>query len=105
MDGLASTIRGQDTLVRLSTISGMADLTEIDSPRHQTACWLIKHDMLNLDVTAPNLLQRYIISLIYFANQGVDWTYSFGFLSAKHKCEWHHITCNNGLITNINLCE
>jgi len=47
------------------------------------------------------LLQRYILALLYFSTRGPAWEHQFGFLSEASVCEWHDadgmqgITCND----------
>lgn len=100
---LMSSTRGENILVRLSTLSGTEKLTNTESVQNKAVCWLIHYDVHQLNATSLNLLQRYIVSLIYFATNGDGWKYGYGFLSGKHECGWYNIGCTNQIVTSIDL--
>ena len=67
---LAETGRGLRILTRLSTISGMDQLADFHSDRYKAACWLIYDDTQQYSEDDPKLIQRYVLSLIYFTTGG-----------------------------------
>lgn len=116
---LSNTIRGRDILQVITSVSGEEATTDVDSNHYKAACWIIYDDLLQLSVSDQNLLQRYILSLLYFSLNGENWHYGYYFLSPKHECDWfglhYHsnaeiyanngIGCNDVSVLNIVFCE
>ena len=63
--------------------------------QYQTAVWLANNDKARLDPTDEDLLdeigQRYVIALLYFSLNGVDWLNQVSFLNETSVCEWNDV--------------
>ena len=73
----------------LSLVSQPDLLQSPTSPQYQTLDWLASKDEMKLSVDAPNLLQRYVLALVYFSTSGEQWHRDMNWLSDKHECEWN----------------
>jgi hypothetical protein len=54
--------------------------------------WLADHDQANLDfgiVSTDELLERYVMAILYFSMGGENWENTFGFLSGSSVCMWN----------------
>ena len=63
--------------------------------------WIIDEDELKMDANDKNLVQRYVLALLYFSTSGNNWDSSFNWLSEYSECEWwdefHSSKTNNGI--------
>lgn len=87
----------ENALERNMTFDTMAP----DDHRVLALDWMTLKDLSKLDVTAPNLHQRYILALFAFSVGGdISWLE----LSAQNECDWPGITCEHqGNITKLEL--
>jgi len=73
------------------------------APIVRAASWLIHED----PVTSPEeLVPRFALATIFYANGGEDWVNSTNWVSGKSVCDgWHGISCrlNSGQVERINL--
>ena len=75
--------------------------------------WLARDDpaALDFDTTGFNILaERYVLALLYFASNGLNWAQQYSFLSSNSVCEWNGdevgTFCDqNGNIVEIVLCK
>lgn len=74
------------------------------TPQFLAADWIVNEDPLSLEKDDPNLVQRYILAIIYFATKGESWwsTRHFRqnfqnttFLNEQHECDWFGIQCDD----------
>lgn len=95
--------RGNDIFDKLSSIWGMEVFIDGTTPQYMTACWLIKYDQLRLNATDTNIIQRYVMGLLFYATDGWNWIKYKGFMSSKYECDWNGagsfpvtvgVTCN-----------
>ena len=100
---LHSTERGKDMISAISYISDMMDLQNIATPEYHAACWLIYDDARNLNSTAPHLLQRYIVALMYYSTEGWIWNTNWGYLGTNSECDWYGMKCDGGQVIEIKL--
>ena len=100
---LTDTERGQRIVTRLSAISGTAQLDDFNSAPYQSACWLIHDDLQQYTAENPKLIQRYVLSIIYFTTNGQNWIAPLGFLSGKNECDWQAVSCTDQLVTALYL--
>jgi len=84
---LGQSLSSRDILQVISTISGMEVTRDIESPQYKAACWLIYDDLRKLNATDVNLVQRYILMLIFYATNGDDWTKILDFHSPSDECD------------------
>jgi hypothetical protein len=77
-------------LLAQADLDGMA-LSSPGTPQYQALNWLAYEDPADLDfmlVPPDELLQRFIIALLYFSTAGETWDDSEAFLSASSVCSW-----------------
>lgn len=66
--------------------------------------------MIGPNTTIPSnsakeiVLQRYILSLLYFSTGGPSWTHQHNFLSPQNECEWKS-SKNEGILSGVQECE
>ena len=98
MDGLYSMV---------TTVSTYESLQDPQSPQIQMLEWMIAFDSIER-WSAEELLQRYILGVLYYSTGGSGWTARHNFLDTTvPSCAWNrrsHLVCdNNGLVTEIDL--
>lgn len=91
-----------------------------DSKHHMAIQWLTFGDDFHEEMSPKELLQRYVLSVLYFSTKGDDWkvcsrtktsecadgTGFERFLSPRSVCHWYGIHCNkNDYITMIDLAD
>ena len=101
---LTSDLR-DEILSKIRTLSDESSLDMPLSPQNKAFQWLLTQDEINLQHSQEDLLNRYIMSVIYLSLGGSQWFSSENWLTSKHICEWEHIICNNGLPQEISLEE
>ena len=47
------------------------------------------------------MVERYVIALLYFSLNGQNWLQNDGFLSHLHVCNWFGVTCSNELVVKL----
>jgi hypothetical protein len=81
----------------LHTVSGPELLLQESTPQRQAYLWVLEQQQAQADEEdhlSPNqLLERYILAVLYWAMGGPNWTQSEGFLSDLPVCEWGGVTC------------
>ena len=92
----------------LESISDPANLRNPNSPQFKAADWIIFTDPQQLAPNHPDVRQRYILAVFYFASNvdpsgdTISWKRCGSesmeceevFLSEKHVCDWFGITCH-----------
>ena len=73
-----------------SSTWGMEVFTNVTSPQYMSACWIINYDLLQLNANDENIIQRYIMVLLFHSTNGWNWDRDLEFLSAKHECDWNY---------------
>jgi hypothetical protein len=82
-------------------------LSSPGAPQYQALHWLVYNDPANLDFEhgpPDELLERFVMALLYFSMGGETWDNSFGFLSASSVCMWMNES-NDGSSTYGVLCD
>jgi hypothetical protein len=72
-------------------ISAIIPSLQLGPSQTEALNWLADDDPANLDfelVSTDELLERFIMALLYFSMGGDNWANSFGFLSASSVCMW-----------------
>ena len=84
----------------LERVSGADMLADEESPRFQALNWLANEDpaILPTDSDKQKIVERYIVALVYFNNNGSSWEEQTNWLSRFPVCEWHRYTM--GVICN-----
>jgi hypothetical protein len=65
---------------------------QLGSSQIEALNWLADDDPANLDfelVPPDELLERFVVALLYFSMRGENWVDSFGFLSPSSVCWWN----------------
>jgi len=87
----------------LFTLSGDVIL-DTESPQNKALTWILYKDGMNLTHESPNLVQRYVIMVLYYSMEGEKWTNNGGYVSDRDECGWHGIYCYPSLnVRRINL--
>ena len=63
----------------------------------QTLNWLADDDPATLDfelVSTDEVLEQFVLALLYFSTKGENWGDSSGFLSASSICSWKGVSCD-----------
>jgi len=100
---LSKSSRGLDIVTHLATISGMHALVDVTTSQYKAACWLIYDDVKNLNASSTNLVQRYVLGLLYTSTNGPSWYISDSFLSGKDECNWYGVACSNKRVSQLRL--
>lgn len=98
------------------SVSGPISLSETDSPQFKAFNWLTTEDRVVVAQSRDLLVERYIVTLLYFATGGEAWSKEYKFLSEGSVCGWKHankseelpqgIVCDDQLkVKHINLGE
>mmetsp|Transcript_20118 Transcript_20118/g.42554 ORF Transcript_20118/g.42554 Transcript_20118/m.42554 type:complete len:693 (-) Transcript_20118:111-2189(-) len=92
-------------LLLLETLSSTTDrwvFLDKNTPQGMAHSFLLKEKLSF--VCTPTLMQRYGLSVLYFATGGTDWTDATGWLGSEHECNWYGVECNKDLfVTSLNL--
>lgn len=118
---LAQTIE-RSVLMRNASFDNMTS----NNPRKEALNWTQHTDSMQLEPTDPNLSQRYTLALLAFqldhavwfnepdvnatSNETLDATDDsseeiIDWLSPTDECDWFGVTCVDGVVTEIDLCE
>lgn len=74
-----------------------------DTPWFFATEWIIATDTLELESSDRNLVQRWVLAVLYFQLNGENWSYT-NFLHGIDECQWDQIVCDSeGDITGITL--
>jgi len=100
---------------RLETVSSSADFEVKTSPQSEALDWIIYDDQISLCPGDDKLVQRYALTVIYFALGGDFWMdcgrfssmcEGVKFLSEDSECAWDGILCDDdGFVKEIHLDE
>mmetsp|Transcript_21029 Transcript_21029/g.34779 ORF Transcript_21029/g.34779 Transcript_21029/m.34779 type:complete len:679 (+) Transcript_21029:108-2144(+) len=89
-------------------ISGIDSFTTPGSPQYKALHWIALEDrhQVHVDET-EHIMQRYILAVLFFSTNGMDWKDQFEFMTADNECDWSGaLQCNSeGSITDIDLRE
>mmetsp|Transcript_18818 Transcript_18818/g.43772 ORF Transcript_18818/g.43772 Transcript_18818/m.43772 type:complete len:183 (+) Transcript_18818:1256-1804(+) len=93
--------RGQHIAAKLAEVS--SEVYVKDSSRAAAAEWIIKEDPMDMESSDPDLTQRWILTLMWYALDGPNWTYT-NFRTGSDECEWDQIDCDSeGKVSGITL--
>jgi hypothetical protein len=98
----------------IAELSGEGMLDDLESNQAKALQWIIYTDALQVCPEDSNVLQRYILAILYFSTNGDAWnectqareTICTGepFLSGTNECQWGGISCDSqGQVTKINI--
>jgi len=91
--------RVQDLLLTLS----VEKIFESNTPQKDAYDWLVREDEFELDdVSDDEVVERYVITVMYFSLQGEKWLDSDRFLSSRSVCAWFEVGCDgNGRVRKL----
>ena len=77
----------------LSQISETGLLDDTDEPQGKAFTFMLIDDPANIDpcTEEDRLIQRYILTVLYFATDGDDWENNDGWLIDANECNWFGI--------------
>ena len=98
-----------EELIRSESLDGGDALSDATSAQSRALVWL--QNNINLG-SYPDwrLIQRYVLAVLYFSTNGIEWTINNGWLSDREECGWYSDSyfgplCKSGRITNLFLNE
>jgi len=83
----------------LFPVSGEA-LNDESTPQYETLRWLAYNDTLGLpaeDDASKELVERYVIALLYFSTNGAGWDQDYKFLQGPSICDWNDFDTTSGV--------
>lgn len=96
----------------LINTSGSDVLDDVNSPQYQALAWISEEDPEKLSTVDSRFLQRYAMSVLYFATNGDEWISCYRndssceskqrYLS-ENECDWFGSYCNNEMIVSISI--
>jgi Leucine-rich repeat (LRR) protein len=62
------------------------------TPQWEAITWIADYDRLSLPIADTLLFkQRYLLAVLYFALDGVNWDYKLEFLEKENVCDWYQV--------------
>ena len=75
-----------------------------NTPQNKAYAWIVERDLLKLGEQSENLVQRYVIALMYFQLSGESWKTKSWLSPNQNECSFKGITCDQYYrITEIDL--
>lgn len=79
-------------------LSGSEKLLNVNTPQYKAACFILNDDVYfskqkitsSTRIIEQRMVQRYIVSLFYFATSPENWKYHYHFLSGQSECDWNN---------------
>lgn len=87
-----------------TSVSGVISLDDENSSQFKAFDWLATKDTVSLETTRGVLMERYIVSLLYFATEGEGWKSQSNFLSEDNVCGWNKATADKDVLLGI-VCD
>lgn len=85
----------EDLLRSFGTAQGQALAFLVEEDWDGEMVWLYR----DIDSDPTRLIERYVLALIYFECEGLDWFHSYQFLSAQNHCDWNAVFPSSGEAT------
>lgn len=80
-------------------ISGEEAFFDINSPQYRALLFVAEDDPLKLNPNDPSvstqIIQRYVLSVLYFATNGPSWKQRVYWLTGQHECGWQFVLCSS----------
>jgi len=74
---------------RLTFVSDdVGDLYDVSTPLGKAFDWILNADQRVLHPDADNLVQRFVLAVLYYATAGEHWYSDLRWMTEKHECEW-----------------
>jgi hypothetical protein len=71
-----------------------SDVKVKGSSASDAAIWLARSDPMKMDPDDGGLLQRWILTMLFYELDGPNWENAKSFLTGESECLWDGITCN-----------
>jgi len=85
---------------QLFSVSGDVIL-EKGSSQNKALKWILYEDRMNLWYGSPNLVQRYVLMVLYYSMSGEKWDNNNGFGSGWDECAWYGVFCTDSKVVVI----
>jgi hypothetical protein len=72
------------------------NLDERGTAQNQALNWLATEKFLNASASAETIINRYVLAVVYFADNGGNWESHGNFLTFKAICAWHDAVSGMG---------
>ena len=86
-------MKNQGFIDVISTVTAQSSLSDTNSPQSKAAAWMSANT--GICPSDANVLQRYVLGVLYFATNGESWIDPLGFLSSANECNWTGIECDS----------
>jgi len=81
-------------------------LSEMGTPEHDTWNWILHADQLNINNwNFQKIRQRFILTNLWYATNGAEWTSSSSFMSMDDECNWHGPAKNSDITMGVAACD
>jgi hypothetical protein len=95
--------RGKRVAEVLEAVS--EDIYTPDTTRAEAVEWILKEDPMSLEHDDDGVVQRWVMTLLYFQFGGSNWVYT-DYLNGDSECEWDQVSCDDdGQVTAITLSK
>jgi hypothetical protein len=97
-------------------VSDLATMKREGTPQHNAVLWIADFDGYNLEIPKDpplegaknSFVERYVLTVFYFASGGVQWTHQMNFLTPQDHCNWNQpFATDSGaqLLLGVNSCK
>eukprot|EP00588_Corethron_pennatum_P024986 CAMPEP_0194333782 /NCGR_PEP_ID=MMETSP0171-20130528/63943_1 /TAXON_ID=218684 /ORGANISM="Corethron pennatum, Strain L29A3" /LENGTH=508 /DNA_ID=CAMNT_0039096159 /DNA_START=129 /DNA_END=1655 /DNA_ORIENTATION=- len=90
--------QGQRAALIKDSIMGVSKRVLLEDPttsQGKAMDWVLYMDKMQVAADSPELIERYIMALVYFATNGIRWSDKDAWLSEWSICTWKGISCSN----------
>ncbi len=80
-------------------ISSSQNLDQSGTPQNDALNWLVNDDnFLNASASVTSIIDRYVLAVIYYADDGNQWKNPSNFLTFQSICAWHDYVNGTGAL-------
>eukprot|EP00540_Astrosyne_radiata_P001373 CAMPEP_0116833540 /NCGR_PEP_ID=MMETSP0418-20121206/6492_1 /TAXON_ID=1158023 /ORGANISM="Astrosyne radiata, Strain 13vi08-1A" /LENGTH=311 /DNA_ID=CAMNT_0004462999 /DNA_START=224 /DNA_END=1159 /DNA_ORIENTATION=+ len=72
----------------LLDVSGSEPMDIPNTPQMRALDWLANRDEMKLDPFSPNLVQRYVLAVLFYSTSELGWHRDLNWLTSAHECDW-----------------
>jgi hypothetical protein len=87
----------------LLTVSSEDALNKKGSPQKKAFLWVTTSPLQPGTDDDAQIIQRYVLAVLYYATNGDGWTNKEGWLGSSNECDWLNVGCNvtSGVVTDL----
>ena len=90
----------------LLTVSSEGALDDEGSPQGKASLWVTIDDTISPPLQPgtnddDQIIQRFVLAAFYYATGGDGWTNGNGWLGSSNECDWDHVVCSGGVVTQL----